>query len=321
MKPLIWIIDEEWSDYNIEQERLKQAFPNCVIKYSGNDYQKDLDDFGRYADAILCQVYVTIGEETVEKLENCQIIAVYGGGYDRVAVDAAKSKDITVTYVPGYCVEDVSDYVISAIYFFNKNLPYYLQVANKGSWGAQAVSVLTPRIASSTLLIIGFGRIGQKVAEKANAAHMRVLVHDPRLSNSDAIECGVIKVTLQEGLPEADYVTLHTTYTSETDGLLAMPEFKLMKQTAHVINTSRGRVMNEDDLIEAVKSKFISGAMLDVIANEPPIGSEAVFSCPNIYVTPHVSYLSVESLHTLKERAVANVITVLNGGQSKDAVI
>lgn len=321
MKPLIWIIDEEWSDYNIEQERLKQAFPNCVIKYSGNDYQKDLDDFGRYADAILCQVYVTIGEETITKLESCQIIAIYGGGYDRVAVDAAKSKDITVTYVPGYCVEDVSDYVISAIYFFNKNLPYYLQVANKGPWGAQAVSVLTPRIASSTLLIIGFGRIGQKVAEKANAAHMNVLVHDPRLSNSDAVDCGVTKVTLQEGLPKADYVTLHTTYSSKTDGLLAMPEFKLMKSTAHVINTSRGRVIKEQDLIEAVKNKFISGAMLDVIANEPPTGSEAVFSCPNIYVTPHVSYLSVESLQTLKERAVANVITVLNGGRSKDAVI
>ncbi|BBN97563.1 C-terminal binding protein [Sporolactobacillus terrae] len=321
MKPLIWIIDEEWSDYTIEQERLKQAFPNCVIRYSGNDYQKDLVDFGRYADAILCQVYVTIGKETIEKLEHCKIIAIYGGGYDRVAVDAAKSKGITVTYVPGYCVEDVSDYVISAIYFFNKNLPYYLKIANDGPWGAQAASALTPRIASSTLLIIGFGRIGQKVAEKAQAAHIRVLVHDPRLNGSDALDHGVRKVTLQEGLSEADYVTLHTTYTPETDGLLSMPEFKLMKPTAHVINTSRGRVLNEGDLIEAVKNKDIAGAMLDVIANEPPKGSEAVFSCPNIYVTPHVSYLSIESLTTLKARAVANVITVINGGHSKDAVI
>ncbi|MCO7125292.1 C-terminal binding protein [Sporolactobacillus shoreicorticis] len=321
MKPLIWIIDEEWSDYIIEQERLKQAFPNCVIKHSGNDYQKDLEDFGRFADAILCQVYVTIGEETIEKLENCRIIAIYGGGYDRVAIETAKFKGITVTYVPGYCVEDVSDYVISSIYFFNKNLPYYLKIANDGAWGAQAASVLTPRIASSTLLIIGFGRIGQKVAEKAKAAHMRVLVHDPRLNDSDALDHGVSKVTLQDGLSEADYVTLHTAYTPETDGLLSMPEFKLMKPTAHIINTSRGRVMNEQDLIEAVKNKLISGAMLDVIANEPPTGNEAVFSCPNIYVTPHVSYLSVESLRTLKERAVANVITVLNGRRSKDAVL
>ncbi|MCL1632141.1 C-terminal binding protein [Sporolactobacillus sp. CPB3-1] len=321
MKPLIWIIDEEWSDYNIERERLKQVFPNCVIRYSGNDYQKDLEDFGRDVDAILCQVYVTIGKETIDRLEHCKIIAIYGGGYDRVAIDAAKSKGITVTYVPGYCVEDVSDYVISAVYFFNKNFPYYLKIANDGPWGAQAASTLTPRIASSTLLIIGFGRIGRKVAAKAKAAHMCVLVHDPILNDSDALDQGVRKVTLQDGLAKADYVTLHTTYTPETEGLLSMPEFKLMKPTAYIINTSRGRVVNEKDLIEAVKCQRIAGAMLDVIANEPPTGNETIFFCSNIYVTPHVSYLSTESLQTLKERAVANVITVLNGGCSKDVVI
>lgn len=320
MKPLIWIIDEEWSDYAIEQERLKKAFPNCTIKYSGNDYQKDLAAFGHCADAILCQVYVTIGEETIRKLKNCKIIAIYGGGYDRIAIEAAKVKNITVTYVPGYCVEDVSDYVISAIYFFNKNLFYYLRVANQGQWGAQAALTLGPRIASSTLLIIGFGRIGKKVAEKAIAAHMHVLAYDPGLHDSEIQKYGVTRVPLQEGLQKADYVTLHTTYSPETDGLLSMSEFKLMKQTAHVINTSRGRVIKEKDLIEAVKSGVISGAMLDVIADEPPTGSEAVFSCPGIYVTPHVSYLSIESLHILKERAVNNVIAVLHGGSTEDVV-
>ncbi|CAM3224281.1 NAD(P)-dependent oxidoreductase [Sporolactobacillus spathodeae] len=320
MKPLIWIIDEEWSDYQTETSILKDAFPDCEIRHSGNDYLKDLDDFGKDADAILCQVYIDMPKETIEKLTRCQIIAVYGGGYDRIAIDAAKEKAITVTFVPGYCVEDVSDYVIAAIYFFNKNLSYYFAAADKGPWGAQAAGRLNPRIQSSTLLIIGLGRIGRTVAQKALRMGMTVLACDPRIDAAAEAKQGIRQVSLDEGLALADFITIHTKYDENVHHLIAAEQFRQMKQSAHIINTSRGKVINEADLIEAVQAKTISGAMLDVISEEPPMGNEPIFHVPGIHVTPHVSYLSTESLETLKRRAAGNVVRILQGEKSEDAV-
>ncbi|TGA99799.1 C-terminal binding protein [Sporolactobacillus shoreae] len=320
LRPLIWIIDEEWSEYQTEEMILKDAFPDCEIRHSGNNYQEDLESFGKHADAILCQVYINLPGETIRQLTNCKIIAIYGGGYDRVDIEAAKAQNIAVTFVPGYCVEDVSDYAISAIYFFNKNLAFYFSAANKGPWGAQAAHQLNHRIQESTLFIIGFGRIGKTVAQKAKLMRMNVLVYDPNLGEEEEQGYGVKKVSLDEGLSAADFVTIHVKYDEHTESLISMKEFQKMKETAYVINTSRGNVIKEEDLIEAVQKKVIAGAMLDVISNEPPEGHEEIFTIPGIFVTPHVSYLSAESLLTLKQRASSNVVKLLQGKNSEDTV-
>ncbi|MBV7273629.1 C-terminal binding protein [Clostridiaceae bacterium UIB06] len=320
MKPLIWIIDEEWSDYVIEEEILKNSFPNCIIKHSGDDYEKDLEDFGKDADAILCQVYIDMSKKTIEKLNKCKIIAIYGGGYDRVDVEAAKEKGIKVTSVPGYCVEDISDYVIAAIFFLNKNLYFYIENSNKGLWGYQASKKIGKRINSSTLFIIGFGRIGRSIAEKAKAIKMNVMVYDPYVKEEVLKEYDVKQVDLETGLGNADYISINTIYCDETKALISKKEFKIMKNTAYIINASRGKVINERDMVEAVKNRTIAGAVLDVIENEPPCGNEEIFNCENIFVTPHVSYLSIESLEELKKRASGNVVKILNGEETSDIV-
>lgn len=320
MKPLIWIIDEEWSNYVIEEEILKNSFPNCTIKYSGNDYEKDFEDFGKDADAIICQINIDMSKEIIEKLNKCKVIAVYGSGYDRVDVEAAKEKGIKVTAVPGYCVEDISDYVIAAVYFLNKNLHFYMENSNKGLWGAQAAKGIGKRIKSSTLFIIGFGRIGRSIAEKARAIKMEVIVYDPYVSEEVLKQYDVKFVDLESGLKNADYVSVNTTYCDETKALISKKEFEAMKSTAYIINASRGKVINEKDMIEAVKNRTIAGAVLDVIENEPPCGDEDIFNCENIFVTPHIAYLSTESLEELKKRASTNVVKVLNGEKTSDAV-
>ena len=277
MKPLIWIIDEEWADYEIEEDILNKAFPDCIIKHSGNDYKDDLNNFGKKADAIICQIYVDMPKETIDVLENCKIIAVYGGGYDRVDVVTARAKNIKVTYVPGYCVEDVSDYVISSIYYCNKRLGAYSESIKNKLWGAQAVNVLGKRIKDSKLLIIGCGRIGQSVAKKALAMGMEVLAYDLYLEKEIANNLNIKLVELEEGLKEADYITINAKLSKETEKLLGMNEFKKMKNTAYIINTARGKIINQKDLIEAVDKKIIAGAVLDVIEIEPPNGCEEIF--------------------------------------------
>lgn len=321
MKPLIWIIDEEWPDYDIERKLLAEAFPGCEIRHSSNDYFDDLESFGKKADAVICQVYVNLPKQAIEKLEKCKIISVYGGGYDRVDLEAAKAKNITVTFVPGYCVDDVSDYVIAAVYFFNKQLDYYLNLKEHVCWGAQAVNDIKPRVNQSTLLIVGFGRIGSAVALKAQQMGMRVIAADPIMTKKMEEAFHVRTVGLEEGLRQADYITLHVKYDESVHHLIGENEFKQMKKSAYLINTTRGKIIDEEKLIKAVEQKEIAGAMLDVVSIEPPVGNEAIFNCKNIYVTQHVSYISTQSLRSLKERAANNVIKVLNGEVASDIAI
>ena len=122
---LIWIIDEEWKDYNMEKEVLEARYPGVTIKCSTYDYEKDLKKFGCKADGILAQVYAPLPASTINQLQNCKGIAVYGGGYDRVDVAAARTRGISVTNISGYCAEDLADYVVAAMYFANKRIAQY----------------------------------------------------------------------------------------------------------------------------------------------------------------------------------------------------
>lgn len=313
MKPLIWIIDEEWPDYEVEMKILKENYPDAQIHFSKNEYQKDLEAFGYKADIILAQVYVYIPKETIEQLQCCKGIAVYGGGYDRVDIEAAKSKGIKVTNVQGYCAEDLADYVMAAIYHHNKDITGYKDIIQKGVWGALAVKKSVHRVANCTLFVIGCGMIGRTVAKKGNQLGMKVLGYDPKADEAKLKEENVQRVTLEEGLKEADYISINVKYTNETDGLIAMKHFEMMKPTAYLINTARGRIIKEQDLIDAVNKGLIAGACLDVISIEPPVGNEPILACENIIVTPHISYISQESFTTLKQRTVKNALDMYEG--------
>jgi phosphoglycerate dehydrogenase-like enzyme len=318
--PLIWIIDEEWPDYRLEQKLLTEAAPACRIKYSSYDVAADLETFGPEVDAVLCQVYAYLTADIINQLPKCRAIAVYGGGYDRVDLEAARQQGIKVTNVSGYCAEDIADYVLAAIYHFNKRLTYYSKDIAKGLWGAQAISHPIRRISNAKLLIVGFGRIGRVVAGRAQAVNLEVIAYDPGVSEETMAQYGVAKVGLEAGLKQADFVSVHAVYTPETEGLLGAAQFGLMKPTAYLINTARGRVLVEDDLIQAVNAGVIAGAAVDVIATEPPRGDEAILKCGKILVTPHISYISQDSYIELKTRAVGNVLAILRGETPADWV-
>lgn len=319
-KPLFWIIDEEWNNYNVEIEMLNQKYPGCTIKFSGYDYQDDLEEFGKNCDAILCQVYADIPRAVIEKLNKCKAIAIYAGGFDRVDVVAAKEKGIKVTNVSGYCKEDLADYIMAAIYFFNKQLAQLSKNVKTSPWGAEALSILPTRISSSTGCILGFGRIGQEIAKKLNENHMNVIAYDPFVSKEDMEKHNVTKVEWLEAFEQADYISVNMILNEETLESIGEREFDAMKNTACIINTSRGQIISEPELIKAVKNNKIGGAMLDVIAKEPPTYEEPIFNQENIYITPHVSYASTESFKELIRRTVENAIMGYEGEISSDLV-
>ncbi len=320
MAPFFWIIDEEWADYRYETDFLSRRFPGCTIRHSGYDCKEDLEDFGGRVDIILAQVYASIPKSMIDRLERCRGIAVYGGGFDRVDIEAAGGKGIMVTNVQGYCAADIADYVMAAVYRDNKKLDRYCAGLQNGRWGAAAVPRLMHRIENCTLLVYGFGRIGSTVAEKAFRSGMRVLGYDPLVDESTMRKYGAQKTDLASGLAQADYVSVHVNLCGATRHLISKKDFDRMKPGAYLINTSRGAVIQEEDLMRAVESGRLSGAALDVIAHEPPDGDEKIFHCGNIVVTPHVSYLSQESFQELKKRTVDNAAAMLSGREPADLV-
>lgn len=319
-KTIIWIIDEEWSDYKDEQRLLQQEVPNAIIRCSSYDYAADLEAFGYEADIILAQIYAEIPAKVIARLKKCKGIAVYGGGYDRVDIVAARSKGISVTNVNGYCIEDIAEYVLAAILYVAKQLTGYDVAAENGAWGAKAVHVPIHRLTGQTLFLVGCGRIGSFVGQKARSLGMHVTGYDPFVTGERMSAAGIDKVSLAEGFQTADFVSVHVKCDETTEDLLTKKYFSLMKPSAYLINTSRGRILNEADLIAAVKNKQMAGAVLDVISEEPPNPSAEIFHVPGILVTPHISYISEESYQELKRRTINNALAMLRSQRPDDLV-
>jgi phosphoglycerate dehydrogenase-like enzyme len=320
MDPLIWIIDEEWPEYDIEKEMFHDLYPGCTIKFSAHDYQQDLHSFGIFADVILCQIFASIPGEVIQKLKNCKGIAVYGGGYDRVDTATAREMGISVTNVSDYCKEDVAEYTMASIYHLKKQILSFEKPMREGRWAAQAVQKPIHRIKGTTLLVIGLGRIGKAVAEKAKNNEMRVIAYDPYVNEILMHRLGIAKVSWNEGLESADFVSVNAILNDETTGMFKYDDFKKMKRTSYLINTARGKIIVEQDLIRALNEKLISGAILDVIAFEPPTTKEKIFDCEGIIITPHISYFSNESYLELKKRTIENAVNMLENRVPRDLV-
>jgi D-3-phosphoglycerate dehydrogenase len=225
-----------------------------------------------------------------------------------------------VTNVQGYCAEDLADYVIAAIFHFGKKLDFFSENMKKGGWGAQTTDIAIKRIKESTLFIIGCGMIGSTVGRKAKALNMEVMAYDPYVGADEMASKGIKKVELEEGLKAADFISINAKYYEGTHRLISRKHFELMKKTAYLINTARGGIIVEQDLINAVNEGLIAGAAVDVITNEPPSSEEAIFNCSGIVVTPHISYISEESYTELKVRASNNAIKMLIGEKPLDLV-
>ena len=326
----VWIIDEEFNSHETEKAIIRSESPGTGIIETGYDLANTLNKNGTEIAGILAQIYAKIDSRTMSQMPNLRAISVYGGGFNNVDVQAATSKKVIVSRVPDYCNHEVTEYVLASILSFAKRLDMFAEKAKSGGWGAMVVSdaamddwttenieQVPQRVSGSTLLIIGYGKIGRILASKASALGMKVLAYDPYAKETEGAD---LVSSLDEGLARADFISIHALLTNETRNMINAEKIRKMKRTAFLVNSSRGEIINERDLIEAVKSKTIRGASLDVVAEEPPDQSREIFHTPGIVVTPHVAYLSEVSLRELKTRATKNLLLALKGERPPDAV-
>ena len=193
-----------------------------------------------------------------------------------------------------------------------RKISFYDRAIKKGQWNLQTGNKMF-RLRGKTLGLIGFGEIAQAMVPKAKAFGLRVITFDPYVSEKDIRKYGLTLTSLDKLLQDADFISLHVPLTKSTHKLLGEEEFRKMKNTAYVINTSRGAVINTEALVRAVKENWIAGAGLDVLPQEPPDINDPLLSQENIVLTPHAAFCSVESLLNLQRTAANQVACVLQG--------
>jgi len=214
---------------------------------------------------------------------NLKVIGRAGTGIDNIDVDAAKAKGITVLNSPMGNVTAVSELVMEMMLAMARNLVRANNSLKMKKWDKK--SLMGSELAEKTLGVVGFGRIGREVAKRALAFGMHVIAYDPYAKDTE-----IKIVSLDELIEKSDYITIHVPLTNETKNLIDKNEIEKMKKGVKIINTSRGGIVNEDALYDALVSGKIAGAALDVFENEPPFGSnsEKLLELDNVIVTPHI---------------------------------
>lgn len=312
----VYITDYDYPDIEIEKKILEPIGAEVIGLQckTGND----LETLAYDAHALI-QQYAKIPRKTIEKLNQCKVIARYGIGVDIVDIDAAYEHGITVTNVPDYCIEEVADHSIATAFTLIRSIPAYNQATHEGRWHWSDWNAPVLRMREMTFGLIGFGRIAQNMARKLTAFGFKLISYDPYVSESLMATHGVQKVDLDTLLRESDVVDIMCPYTKETHHLIDANSLSKMKKQAILINCARGKLVDNSALYTALKDKWIAAAGLDDTEEEPAKldqwhpSDNPLFTLDNCIITPHAAYISQASLDEARSIAAENVKTILLG--------
>jgi glycerate dehydrogenase len=265
------------------------------------------------ADATLTNK-VPISGEMMDSLSGLKYIGVTATGFNIVDTQRAKERGILVTNVPSYGTDSVAQATFALLLELTNRVGHHAQSVREGRWSRcpdfSFWDYPLVELAGLTLGIIGYGRIGQQVGRIGQAFGMKVIATQNR---PKPVEEGVRIIDLEALLRESDVVSLHCPLTAETKGLINSERIRLMKPSAFLLNTSRGPLVVEKDLAEALHARRIGGAGLDVLAVEPPVDGSLLFNAPNCYITPHQAWATRAARQRLMEVSVANLRAFKNG--------
>ena len=281
------------------------------LNLSASGAASDILAVARDADALLV-CYAKLPGDLIRELTRCKVIGRTGLGVDNIDLAAARERKIAVTYVPDYCMDEVSDHAMALLLALARKVPFANTLVQGGRWEMAAVAPIH-RLRGRTLGLVGFGNIPRALAPKAKAFGLKVLAYDPFVARDAFASLGVEGVGLDELLAASDFVSVHAPLTPQTRGLINASAFAKMKPGALIINTARGPLIEEKALIDALDSGRLGGAALDVLETEPPAKDSALVSRPNVVLTPHTAFYSVEALEELQSKCATDVARVLSG--------
>ena len=308
-RPLIAVTDSPFPSLDPAKAALARIDPELRVADSAS--AEDILAVGRDADAILV-TYAKLPGDLLRQLRRCKAIGRFGLGVDNIDIAAAAELGITVTYVPDYCMQEVSDHAMALLLALARKVPHSNALVQAGRWDMPAV-VPIHRLAGRVLGLVGFGNIPRALAPKAKAFGLRVVAHDPNVSQQALAAVGVESMSFDRLLEISDFVSIHAPLLPVTRGLFNAEVFGKMKRGSCLINTARGPLVDEDALLAALDSGRLAGAALDVVAVEPLTKESRLIGRDNVVLTPHTGFYSVEALNELQTKCAADVARVLSG--------
>jgi D-3-phosphoglycerate dehydrogenase len=266
----------------------------------------------RDADVVLIQsLRFLLTREVIGQLRGCRCIVRLGIGYDTMDVAAATGRGIPVCNVPNYCVEDVADHALGLLLASVRHIARQDRWIRDGRWDRMGARPAR-RLKGRTMGFVGFGRIARALAQRVAGFDLTLLAYDPYLDAKTIARAGAAKVDLDELLGRADLVSVHVPLNAETRHLISGREFGLMREGVFLVNTSRGPVIDESALVEALRSGKVWGAGLDVMEQEPLPPDSPLRALENVTLTPHVGANSEESVADLYRTGARIAIEVCN---------
>ena len=297
MKYRVAMIDYDYPSLDIVRDELARFDAQLDARNCASI--EEAMEHARTADGVIVQKLGPVDGAFMDALQNCTVIGRTGIGLDPIDVAAATQRNIAVVYVPSYCEDEVADHAMALLLACARKVTLFNRSVRSGTWDFN-VGAPIHRLSECTLGLVGFGKIPHKVLPRARGFGLKLIVHDPYIKPGQVADLDVELVSFDELLERSDFVSIHAPLSESTRHLMNAATFAKMKKGAFLINTSRGPLVNEADLLAALRSGEIAGAALDVREEEPPQYPNELSQLDNVILTPHAGYYSVESLEFLQ---------------------
>ena len=297
--------------YSLELEGLRSV---ADIVEVASPTPLDFAEGAKECDAIITSWGIRISKEVIERLEKTVVIGLGSVGVDMVDVDAATEAGIVVTNTPDVFIEEVADHAMALLLNAIRRTKEMNIFAAENEWHkGRPLLNHVPRLMGQTLGLVSFGNVARCTARRAQAFGLHVIAHDPYVSELTMSDYGVEPVAWSELLERSDYISVHSPHNEETEHSVNADAFAQMKDGVVLVNTARGPIVKEVDLIDALNSGKVQAAGLDVLEQEPPDPQNPLLNMPQVTVTPHVASASTRMRPTARRRVGREVALVLKG--------
>lgn len=307
------VTDCDLGSLEIEREELAGV---ASVELSQCKTEDEVIAAAKEADGLLVQ-YAPITRRVIDSLPRCRVISRYGVGIEMIDLKAATRRGIAVCNVPGYCQEEVSDHACALMLALVRKLGVLERSVRRGNWD---VTVARPvrRLSGQVLGLVGFGRIARLVARKMAGFGLTIIACDPQVAAEQVRKAGVQPVSLPELFARADILSLHLPLTPETAHMFGAKELRSLKRGAFLVNTSRGQLVDEQALYQALQEGWLGGAALDVLELEPIAANHSLLRLENVIVTPHAAFYSEFALQELKRQTARAAARILKNDSKAD---
>lgn len=301
------LTDNIFPDLIIEREMLDKVDAELIEVTDLSTLAEEVKD----ADAVI-NTYAEMTPDIINGMQQCKMIIRNGIGVNTIDVPTCNDKGIMVGNIPTYCIEEVATHAIALMLTLNRKIFLYNKSVRSGVWDVKKGMPINS-VVGGTLGLVGFGRIPRLINERAQPLGLKVLAYDPYVSAEDAAAVGAQKAEMDQIISESDFISIHCPLTPDTKGMFNYEAFQAMKDSAYLINTARGPIVNEPDLVRALEEGLIGGAGLDVLMEDKGQAEHPLYAFENVIITPHAAWYSETSILRRRTQTVESVIEVLEG--------